>query len=64
MRRGEAVRRRRTPPVVNAPRIIDPQMVIARNSGYSAVFMVPPNPLTDVSVALSGSSAGVSTTAT
>ena len=63
MRRGEAVRRRRTSPVVNAPRIIDPQMVIAKDSGYSAVFMVPPNPLTAVSAALADSSVGVSTTA-
>ena len=38
-------------------------MVIARDSGYSAVFMVPPNPLTAVSAALADSSVGVSTTA-
>ena len=64
MRCGDAVRRRRTSPVVNMPRIIDPQTVIAKNSGYSAVFMVLPNPLAAMSEALSASALAVSITAT
>ena len=64
MRCGDEVRRRRTSPVVNALRIIDPQMVIARNSGYSAVFMMLPNPLATVPEVLAVASVEVSTTAT